>query len=149
MPLATIPTGTNSESILSSAFAITASLGTYEDTGLSTSIPGPGTYMLFGVVRSSINLSSGTSAFLAVKLYNSTDAADVSSSVRLTVFVGQTGLTIQGSLCLVQIVTFSGAKTIQLHAKRDSGGAPTFAVSQIESSEAAGRTSLGFIKLSP
>jgi hypothetical protein len=137
--------GHNGESVLGSSFSITAANGTYEDTGLSISLPTAGTYLLYANVRYAMNFSAGATGFLAAKLYNITDAADVSNSERMLHLLSSTGQDVQGTAPLTLILTVAAAKTIKLYAKRDS--ATTWTTSVIGAGS-DGKTVLGYKRIS-
>ena len=129
------------ESVLGSAFSITGSSGTYQDTGLSITLPAAGTYLITANVRGNLALATGANGFASVKLYNSTDAADVTSSERLIIYTVTTATNFQMTCPITAIVTVNASKVIKLYAKRQSAG--TWTTSNIES-DANGRTTLSY-----
>jgi hypothetical protein len=136
------------QSVLSAGYNITAVVAAYVDVGLSVTLPDAGTYEIWADVRSEMRGTVGTFWWVGVKLYNSTDAANVANSERIVVFTGTTGLYIQNTAPIRLHVTVAASKVIKLYAKRDAVGAgATFSVSYI-SSDAEGRSVLGYKKLS-
>jgi hypothetical protein len=104
-------------SALASNFNITATNGTYEDTGLSVTLPSAGTYKITADVCSYVEVSSGTDGYINTKFYNSTDATTVPSSTRLGAYQYRTGDTnsfVQHPMNV--LYTVSGSKTINLYA---------------------------------
>lgn len=81
-----LPTATNGQSSLSSDFNITAANGTYQDTGLSVTLPSAGTYEISADICSYIQVSSGTDGYISTLFYNATDAANIPNSTRLGAF---------------------------------------------------------------
>ena len=136
----------NAESVLGSAFSITGTAGTYQDTGLSLSLPSAGTYRITADVRGRLTGNAGTAWWLTAKLYNSTDAADVTDSERLIVLTATTGMQLQMTCPINQVVTVAAAKTIKLYAARDGTGTPSWTASSIESNT-AGRTAMSYEKI--
>ena len=82
-----------------------------------------------------------------VRLYNSTDAADVANTETMGAYTETTGKGFVTTPHLTAVVTVTGAKTIKLYAKRD-GGSPTFTTSSLYSDSSSGRTRLGYLKVS-
>jgi hypothetical protein len=140
-------TGTNGESVLASAFGLTAGAGTYQDTGLAITLPSAGTYLLLANIATVLAPNTGTSWFISAKLYNSTDAADVANSERICILT-YTAASIQETMAALSMpITVTASKVIKLYAKRDGTGTPTFTASSIYS-DANGRTNLAYVKLS-
>ena len=136
----------NSESVLGSAFSITGTAGTFQDTGLSLSLPSAGTYRITADVRGRLTGNAGTAWWLTAKLYNSTDAADVADSERLIVLTATTAMQLQMTCPISKVVTVAAAKTIKLYAARDGTGTPSWTASSIESNT-AGRTAMSYEKI--
>ena len=80
------------QSVLTSDFAITATANgtTFQDSGLSVALPAAGTYLITAEVRGRIVGNTGTYWAINVKLYNSTDAADVSNTLRRVAYTTST-----------------------------------------------------------
>jgi hypothetical protein len=134
----------NGSATLGATYSITASAGTYADTGLSVTLPQAGTYLVTANVRGALQ-ATGTNPSLSAKLYNATDASDITNSERLVVRTGATTL-IEATAVITAIVTVTASKTIALYALRNAGGSPTWTTSDIASG-AAGRTTLSYIKI--
>ena len=141
----TLPSATWGTSTLSSGFTLTASAGTFEDTGLSITLPSAGTYNVYAIARGQISYSAGVEAFIQVKFYNSTDGVylDNGSAGAYTNKSGSDQLKIH-SIPIQTIITVNGSKTIKLYAARMS--ATSFIVSSIESNS-EGLTRMGYFKL--
>lgn len=129
----------NGSSTLASAYSIT-STNAWQDTGLSVSLPAAGTYLILYNARAAVTASGGTS-YIVVRLYNTTDAAAITDTERLTAFGNSAQATVSGSA----IVTVAAGKTIRLDGRRE-GTASSWTTSEI-SSGAAGRTTLSYIRL--
>jgi hypothetical protein len=117
----------------------------YEDVGLSLPLPGAGTYWVAGEVRTFVQTSASPPGYTTLKLYNSTDAADVANSERF----GAVDYTNNGASVTVAIgefVSVAGAKTVKVYAKRNAG--PTYTSSGVVSS-ADGRSRLCYLKVAP
>lgn len=128
------------ESVLGADFQITGSDGVYQDTGLSITLPVPGTYLIVGTIRGVLQ-GSTIGGFIVVKLFNSTDSTDVANSETLTIYSNNTGIN-QNSVSMTARFKVTASKTIKLYAFRTGGGVYTF--SHI-SSNANGRTRLEYI----
>lgn len=143
---------TNSQSVLGSSFSITAARGTYQDTGLTVTLPAAGTYLVSAQVRGQIvsgSLASGQANFIVAKLFNTTDSADVANSELMISYVANQAVAaqtfnIQATATLSMIVTVSASKAINLYAKGD--GDVNFATATVASS-GAGRTILGYVRI--
>lgn len=137
-------TATNGQSVLGSTFTITAANGTYQDTGLSVTLPAAGTYRVYADVRVGLGFSAGVQGYIVVKFFNSTDSADVTNSERLA-FYTVTNSTYLLTIPVNTIVTVTASKTIKLYAVRNS--ATTWGRSTIDS-DSDGRTIMGYVKVS-
>lgn len=136
--------GTNSLSTLGSAFNITGTTGTYQDTGLSVSLPSAGTYMVIGSIRAEMNVSSGVGAFIEVKLRNNSLSSDIANSETICTIANTINAAWQGTTPLIMPVTVSGATTINVWAQRTFSGAVT--TSNIDS-DTNGRSRLSYFKI--
>lgn len=130
-------------SVLSSTFNLTGSAGVFEDTGLSVTLPAAGTYEIFGNIRGVVRGNAGTVWWISVKLYNSTDGADVADSARMVVAVYTTNTYFQGTTPLDIQVTVNGPKVIKLYACRNGNSSPTWLNSGIYVGD-EGKTVLGY-----
>lgn len=140
----TPPGDVNGESVLSSTFSITSANGTFDDTGLSITIPSAGTYEIYGSATCKIQFSAGGDGYIVGKLYNSTDTADVANSERLLGFFGSSGVQYRSATSFSTIITVTEETTIKLYAKSEDGTTWTF---RDILSDANGRTNLGYIKI--
>jgi hypothetical protein len=128
--------------VLSSSYSISAS-GTWEDTGLSVTLPSAGRYALDASVRVGL-LNNTAGAFMLLKFYNSTDSADVTNSEAMGAYQGVANQTYVNQLSMTGEITVTASKVIKLYAFRTSTGAYTF--SSIDS-DTNGRTRMRYIKL--
>lgn len=137
-------TSVNGSAYLSSStFSLSMSSGTFENIGLSVSLPAAGTYLLQAIVRTQIN-SATAGAYLVGKFYNATAASYVSNSETMLVQL-TTGATAQtGQACMSTILSVSGASTIRVDASRN--GAVAYTTTNINS-DSNGYTSLRYVKL--
>lgn len=142
--LKTVRKLTNGTSVLAADYNITAASGTFVDTGLSVTLPSSGVYFIFCDVRVRLQMSSGTFAQINLKLFNSTDNANVSNSLRRA--FGTTSTSQFQVTCPIQIpVSIASAKTIKLYAARDFDGALSSSV--IASGATTGYTVMTYIKI--
>lgn len=81
-------------------------------SSVSLSLPSAGTYLVQGSITAEGEVAANDA--ISVKLYNATDAADITGSERTISSLPIAG---RGSVPLNSIVTVSSAKTIQLYAK--------------------------------
>lgn len=135
----------NGSAVLGSAFSITGTTGTYQDTGLSVTLSEAGTYRVTCDVRAQLQGNAGTEWFLQAKFYNSTDAADVANSERMLVRVKTTAY-IEVTMTITTLITVAASKTIKLYAARSGAGSPSWSISNI-ASDGAGRTSVVYNKI--
>ncbi len=139
----------NDSAVLGSVFNITGAAGTFQDTGLSVTLPNAGRYRISGNARVNLrgNGGAGTTAWwLTVELYNSTDAAVVANSERIVVLTGTTGVTFQTTVPIDIIITVAASKVIKLYAARNGNGTPAWTTTNVESG-ADGRTVLSYEKI--
>jgi len=145
--LPALATATSGEATLSGTFAISGSTGSYQDTGLSISLPSAGTYLILGTVRSAINTTANYGRVVA-KLVNSTDATDVPGGGCVGARTQSVAVTNEVQSPIIAIYTVLAAKNINLYGARiDDAPAPTYLISQI-STASSGPTKLSYIKLS-
>ncbi len=140
-------TATNGETVLGSDFSITSAAGTYQDTGLSVTLPSAGTYLVLAKVRGQFTPSTGTSWWIGYKLFNSTDSADVTNSEALIVYTANGSAVVNlGTITTAHKITVAASKTIKLYAKKDGTATPTF-TSPLIPSNSEGRTALSYWKV--
>lgn len=140
---------TNSESVLGSDFNITGTAGTFQDTGLSITLPDAGTYEITCDVRAALRANGGagsTAWWISIELYNSTDSAVVTDSERLAVLTGTNAVLFQMTCPLTKKVTVAASKTIKLYAARNGNGTPAWTTTDIVSNS-AGRTMISYKKI--
>jgi hypothetical protein len=137
---------TNGSAVLGSAFNITGTAGTYQDTGLSVTLPDAGTYKITANVRAHLRGNAGSAWWIHCELFNSTDAAAVANSERLVVLTGSNAFLFQTTCPLDFIVTVAASKVIKLYAARNGNTSPSWTTSNIES-DANGRTNLSYEKI--
>lgn len=79
------------EGTLGATFASTAS-NTWQDSGFNITLPSAGTWLVMGDIRTSV--ATGSGQFCAVRLFNTTAAAAITNSERIT---GQSQTTSAGT----------------------------------------------------
>lgn len=132
--------------VLSASFSITAAAGTYEDTGLSISLPLPGTYVIMCDVRAIMVPNTGSGWYMTSKLYNNTIGADVANSERMLVRSNTAAAGLREATASMSMsITVTQATILKLYAQRAGAGTPTFTQSDI-ASDASGRTAMTYYK---
>jgi len=139
-------TATTSTATLGSTFLITGSSGTYQDSGLTMSLPSAGTYLLSGRILGNINVATGGSAFLSCKFRDTTAGADVANSQTIIACVQPANTTVIVTAPMFSVLTVSGATSVNLYCARNL--ASTYNASEIDSTS-AGYTQIGYMKISP
>lgn len=137
---------TSGSAVLGSTFSITGTAGTYQDTGLSVTLPSAGTYLIDADIRGAVNGNAGTLWWIQAKLFNSTDSADVTDSETIIVLLGTSGTRFEITSSLSMLITVAASKTIKLYAARNGNTSPSWTLSQILS-DANGRTRLRYTKI--
>mgnify|MGYP006340090163 CR=1 FL=1 len=137
-------TSVTSVSTLSSTYNLTSGSGVFEDIGLSVALPSSGTYFVYANIRSLVTLATGSSGYIVTKLYNSTDAADVTNSERLGAYTNIIGTQVYSMTTTDEIITVAAAKTIKVYASRNAG--TTYSNSSIFS-DSNGRSRIGYIQI--
>jgi hypothetical protein len=140
-----VPTETHGTSVLATDYDITASAGTYVDTGLGITLPGAGTYMVIADVQAQINISAGSFGYITVQLRNETDGAYIANTIKAPVLVQGTNQLVLACATIVTIITVAASKTIKLYTARN-GTTPTFSVARIQKDN-NGVTGLRYVKL--
>lgn len=141
-----LPTATSGTSVLSSAFNLSSSSGTYEDIGLSVTLPSAGTYWVSYTLFGQIQIATGTDGYFNAKLYNSTDAADVANST--VIFCYQRlaeNINALESVTMSMPITVADSKIIKVYVSRNNG--TTYSYSAVESNS-TGYSSISYFKLS-
>jgi hypothetical protein len=140
-----VPTETSGSSALVTDFDITATSGTYVDTGLSITLPSAGTYLVIADVQAQINISAGSFSYITVQLRNFTDSTFIANTIKAPAFTPNSGVLVLGCAAIFAIITVASSKSIRLFAARN-GTTPTYSVSRIQA-DANGVTGMRFIKL--
>ena len=130
------------ESVLGASYTITADT-TWQDTGLSITLPAAGTYIIAGNVQGYAKVSATPGASISVKLYNSTDAADVANSERLVAVASAVNQDHASTGSWFIPVPVAASKVIKVYAYRT---AATLTYSQIQS-VSNGRTNLTYVRI--
>lgn len=136
----------NGSAVLGSSFGITGTAGTYQDTGLSVTLPSAGTFQVDADIRAALVGNAGILWWIHAKLYNSTDSADVANSETLVVLTGTTNLHLQNTAHISMTVTVAASKTIKLYAARNGSDSPSWTGSSI-ASDSNGRTRMRYAKI--
>lgn len=140
-------TASTDSTTLTSSHTITSSAGTYEDTGLTLTLPAAGTYLMTASVRGELQCSAGSAFWLSVRLYNQTDGAAVTDSERIVVGGTSTGFYYLNGSSSTWEVTVAASKEIRLQVKRDGSGGPTYTVSFV-GGDAQGKSNLTYTQVS-
>jgi hypothetical protein len=133
-----------SESTLASVYDISAD-DTWENTGLSVSLPNAGTYLLYGHVTSSGTVSAIQAAgdLIYLRLFNSTNSTQLWTEYGVHVRTVSTVayLEVTPILC---VVTVDGAKTVRLEGYRNvAGSATVWTLARIASGSRLGYVRIG------
>jgi hypothetical protein len=141
-----VTVGAAGQSVLASNFTLT-STNTYQDTGLSVSLPTAGFYVINFNPRGVIQKGSAADGWIAVRLFNSTAGSAVADSDRLVFYKpsSDTTLTQIHSAYSVQVY-IAAPTTIRLDGSRNSGGSPTWTFASIDSNS-NGRTALSYQRI--
>lgn len=132
----------NSASLSSSPFLLNQTNGTFQDIGLSLTLPAAGTFIVGAEVRTELQMTTGA-GIITCKFQNSTDATDIANSERLadnTVNTGQYTIT---TVPMTEIITVAASKTIKTLCCRNSG---TYNTSQIVSAT-DGRSRIYYVRI--
>lgn len=134
-------TNTTGASSLSSTYNVT---GSYANVGLSVSLPSAGKYRVWGEVRCQLQVSVATGN-ITIRLYDSTAAAAISNSERISEF-SQSSVLAGSTVPISEVITVTGASTIDVQAITAAG--PTYTSAQILS-DSSGRSRLFYEKIGP
>lgn len=134
---------TNSTSSLSSSQYNISATDTYEDIGLSVTLPAAGTYRVWVNLTVGGRIAGSPNGLITFKLYNSTDAADVSNSERTAPWITHNTVGIVDNVAFEETITVAASKTIKVYAKKNSG--PIWTDAYI-SSATDGRSRIGYVK---
>jgi len=134
---------TNSTSSLSSSQYNISATDLYEDIGLSVTLPAAGTYRVWVNLTVGGRITASPNGVITFKLYNSTDAADVSNSERTAPWITQNSVGIVDNVAFEETITVAASKTIKVYAKKNSG--PTWTDAYISSGTDA-RSRIGYVK---
>ena len=132
-----------SASLSTSAFTLNAATGVFQDVGLSVTLPSAGTYLITATVRSSVNASAGVGAFVIGKLYNNTDAADITNSERILAQNATLTVLNQITSIISEVVTVAASKTIKVYCAKVFSGTATGEIG----SDTNGRSRISYVKI--
>jgi hypothetical protein len=138
------------EASLGADFTLNAASGTWQDTGLSVTLPGAGKYRLVAEVTGLFAASAGAFGLIAAKMYNFTDTTDVTPA-RHVVYreieaADSLGLNMRGTTSFSKTVIVAGSKVIKLYANRQFAGGGALSASKIEGATAAD-TKLSYMRI--
>lgn len=138
---------TSGEAVLGSSFTLNGSNGTYQDTGLSVTLPEAGTYIVTADVRVGVDSGTGSEWYTVAKLYNSSDSANVANSETVLVSsFNSLPISYRGpTISITKLITVAASKTIKLYVFRSTNG--SFGYSAIES-DVNGRTRMTYRQIS-
>lgn len=132
--------------VLGSTYTISTDNGSYEDTGLSVTLPSAGTYIIWYTARTNISAAGTAGAFVAVELYNSTDASALANTEEIGAYASTLSTSYYGVPHFTTTAAVAGSKVIKLYAKTVAPGSTTI---RTINSDTNGRTNLGYMKISP
>lgn len=138
------PTRDNDESnqLQGGYYDITAN-DTWEDVGVSVTLPAAGTYLLFCQCQAVEKLSAGNGG-ISARLYNTTDSAAVAGSEVLVIYSDTTSYLSSTSVG-VALLTVDSTKSIKMQAKR-LGNTPTWVTSRIYDTD-TGKTKIVYVRI--
>lgn len=140
----TATSATNGISLLtSSPFAITST--SYQSIGLSATLPSTGTYLLLVDLRTLINVSVGSGAYIECQLYNTTDALQIANSETIGAYAPVVAQQYYGQVGIGLVTGNTGSKVIDVQCLR--GGGTTYTTSGVYN-DTNGRSRFTYIKLS-
>lgn len=142
-------TSTNGSTTLLTSFSITAVNGTWQNIGISVTLPAAGTYLLFFTAYPDMQCSAGTGYYIDLRLNNTTDSLVVPNST----IEGTEGPVInQEHSAIVSLAipyTVAASKVIDLQAVR--GVCTTWSASQITATDTVDvtnhGTSIGYVRI--
>lgn len=138
-------TNTQSESVLAADYVFTTAAGTYGGTGLTTTIPSAGKYLIYMRITGQNTPNTGTTWFLVIKIRNTTDSTDVARTEQVICYIPTATGSIFDSTIVFAIQTFAASKTFEVYVKRDGTGTPTWVDTRLNSSS-SGSSVIGYIK---
>lgn len=135
------------KTVLPGQVDITAAIGTYQDTGLSVTLPVLGTYLLTADVRWKLELGAdGIVGMLTGRFRDQGTSVFIPFSQKQLFSVNKSGVSYQGTTSMneVPFVTTLPNTTINLYVRK--AGATTFTSASILS-DADGRSTLEFVQI--
>lgn len=136
-------TATNGTANLGASFTVTAAFGTWQNVGLSITLPAAGTYLLQYSASGTVVCTTGTNV-LSTRLYNTTDAVVVDPTSVDVVTVSVINQTWSGQATVYMLYTVAASKVINLQAGKAGGAACTLTVN---SGTLTSNTSISYTKL--
>lgn len=139
-------TATADNSVLGSNYDIPSMTAnsTFVDTGLTMTLPSAGTYLVWGHARVAFTDTGATGAVMAIRLYNTVAADEVSGSRALSHPSQVVSVLGGGTVTIAPLkVTVAGATTINLQTSRTGA---TFTLSRVV---ATNFTQIGYAKIAP
>lgn len=139
-----VPNMSNGQSVLGGNFSLTTT-GSYQDTGLSVTVPAAGTYLINYNTRVYLAWTVGSFPGVSVKLFQTDTSADTPNSIRNPLVVNSSSGDYQTHAAFSVIATTTGSATFKLYAVRTGVGV-TFTASQVVS-DANGLTTLSYVRI--
>lgn len=137
-------TGTSASSTLGSTYTIVDTDGTFDDTGLSITLPASGTYLVGYQARTNI-LNTTAGPAIVLRMYNSTDAAVVTNSEQIGATSAIASGNFYSSPAVALPITVAASKVIKLQVCIvSSSGAYTL---KTVNSDTNGRTTMWYVRL--
>lgn len=135
-------TATNGQATLASAYTFSTTAGTFEDVGLTYTLPSAGTYTVCYSARGRAQ-SSVAGPFVTARLFNTTDSAAITDSEAILAYAPSANILALSSASTCRLVTIAGSKAIKLQAAFTGSG--TIAVKTVDS-DGNGKTVMWYVK---
>ncbi len=135
----------NGMNTLGGTYTIVHTDGTWDDTGLSVTLPSSGTYLVWYQARTSLNISAGAGAVIVTKMYNATSGADVANSEQIGAVASTLNISYYGTPTVLMTIQVAGARVISLYVKIVNNSS-TYVIKTVNT-DTNGRTSMGYFKI--
>lgn len=135
-------TATNGQATLASAYTFSTTAGTFEDVGLTYTLPSAGTYTVCYSARGRAQ-SSVAGPFVTARLFNTTDSAAITDSEAILAYAPSANILALSSASTCRLVTIASSKAIKLQAAFTGSG--TIAAKTVDS-DGNGKTVMWYVK---
>jgi hypothetical protein len=117
--------------------------GSYQDIGLSVSLPAAGTYRIDCDLRSTLQVSSGSAFWISACL---NDGVQVAGTERLITLASQAGIILENTAPLTAFLTVTAPTTVKVLAKYDANAATSWSVAKV-ASDPNGRSMISAVQI--